>query len=170
MDLWPPWQDIDSQAPAVDAALRRLTALTGRPPVVLAHSKGGLSVRAWRRWALRQGDPAPEQRVHALITVGTPHQGTLLALSAAHGPVLQLQPGSPWLAALAASEPAAWRRRIGCIASAADAVVYPSRLALLEGAGQCCVPDRAHLELAFSPAVAPWLWAVLEGRAEGLPW
>lgn len=170
VELWPPWADIDAQAPLVDAALRRLAALTGQPPVVLAHSKGGLTVRAWRRWAAQQGDPAPEQRVHALLTAGTPHHGTLLAMSATSAHARALQPGSAWLAALAASEPAAWRRRIGCIASAADAVVYPSRLALLDGAGQCRVPDRAHIELAFSPAVDRWLWRALDGPADRLPW
>jgi triacylglycerol lipase len=170
VELWPPWRDIDSHAPAIDAALRRLTALTGEAPVVLAHSKGGLNVRAWRRWALAHGDPAPERRVHALITVATPHRGTLLAMSVLAGPARQMRPGSAWLAALAASEPAAWRRRIGCIASAADAVVYPSSLALLDGAGQRVVPDCAHIELAFSDAVGQWVRQALTGPAEQWPW
>lgn len=170
VELWPPWQDIDATAPAIDAALRRLTALTGRAPVVLAHSKGGLNVRAWRRWALRQGEAAPERRVQALITAGTPHRGTLLALSALGRSARQMQPGAPWLEALADSEPPAWRRRIGCVASAADAVVYPTSLATLEGAGVRRVVDAPHIELAFGPAVAAWVWAALDGPDDRLPW
>jgi hypothetical protein len=170
VELWPPWQDIDATAPAIDAALRRLTALTGRAPVVLAHSKGGLNVRAWRRWAAQRGETAPERRVHALITAGTPHRGTLLALSALGRSARQMQPGAPWLQALAASEPPGWRRRIGCVASAADAVVYPTSLATLDGAATRKVTDAPHIELAFGPAVAGWLWAALDGPDDGLPW
>lgn len=170
VDLWPPDQDVDTTAPVLDAALRRLTALTGRPPVVLAHSKGGLNVRAWRRWAAAQGDPAPERRLHALITAGTPHRGTLLAAAARRGTARQLQPGSDWLVALADSEPPAWRRRIGCVASQADAVVYPASLALLEGTAHCRVRGLAHIELAFSAPVAAWLREALEARDDRLPW
>lgn len=170
VDLWPPGRDLDADAPGVDAALRRLTALTGRPPLVLAHSKGGLVVRAWRRWAQAQGDPAPETRLHALITVGTPHQGTLLAGAATRGPARQMRPGSDWLAALARDEPAAWRARIGCVASEADAVVCPAAWALLPGAGAQRVPDRAHIELAFSAPVRGWVWQVLTAPDDRLPW
>ena len=47
VNLEPPFCPIDRYVDAVEAGVRRLELATGLPPVVVAHSMGGLAVRAW---------------------------------------------------------------------------------------------------------------------------
>jgi triacylglycerol lipase len=163
VSLAPFMGDIDRHAPEIDAALQRLARLTGQAPLILAHSKGGLVVRAWWRWALAQGqtEAAVLARVQAVITLGSPHQGTVLAQGLALPHMDQMQPGSAWLQALAAAEPPAWRSRMLCVASRADTVVFPVEAAGLPGAATCVLPDCAHIELAFDPRVQACVWQAL---------
>lgn len=167
VSLWPMGADIDHHAPAIEAALQRLIALTGLPPLVLAHSKGGLSVRAWWRWCVQAGagEAAVTARVHRVITLASPHQGTRLAQAGVGAAARQMAPGGAWLEALAAGETAAWRARLLCVASDADAVVYPPALAGLPGAMQHTLPGLAHIELAFDPAVQSLVWRALAAPA-----
>ena len=65
---------IDDYVPIIEHAVASLTAATGRAPLVVAHSMGGLAMRAWLR-----ATPDSAQRVAHIVTVGTPHQGTWLA-------------------------------------------------------------------------------------------
>ena len=51
INLEPVLGSIDHYASQVDVAVSRVTAATGRPPVVICHSMGGLAVRAWLRSA-----------------------------------------------------------------------------------------------------------------------
>lgn len=41
--------DIDSHAKPIERAMRQLEQAGGQPPLVVAHSMGGLVVRAWMR-------------------------------------------------------------------------------------------------------------------------
>jgi len=72
LDLEPVFGSIDDYVPQIDVAVRRLSEATGQPPLLVAHSMGGLAVRAWLRQ--HQGDA----RMHAALTVGSPHHGTAL--------------------------------------------------------------------------------------------
>ena len=72
LNLEPVFGSIDAYVPLIDAAVQRLQQTTGRPPLLVAHSMGGLAVRAW----LRHHDA--DARVHRVITIGTPHHGTWL--------------------------------------------------------------------------------------------
>jgi triacylglycerol esterase/lipase EstA (alpha/beta hydrolase family) len=56
--------------------VRRVTQATGLPPVIVAHSMGGLATRAWLRAF------SADARVHRVITLGTPHGGTWLGAGA----------------------------------------------------------------------------------------
>jgi len=47
--LEPAFGSIDDYAAAIDAAVRRVAAATGMPPVIIGHSMGGLAARAWLR-------------------------------------------------------------------------------------------------------------------------
>ncbi|MBN8508515.1 MAG: alpha/beta fold hydrolase, partial [Burkholderiales bacterium] len=49
VDLEPVFGSIDDYAPRIDAAVRRLEQATGRPPLLVGHSMGGLAIRAWLR-------------------------------------------------------------------------------------------------------------------------
>jgi triacylglycerol esterase/lipase EstA (alpha/beta hydrolase family) len=146
--LEPVWADIDHHAAVVDRAVTHLCELTGLPPVVVAHSMGGLVVRAWMREAL-----AAEDRVHHVVTIASPHQGTWLARWG-HG-VLARQMGrySPWLQQLAAQESPQRRQKFTCWHSDGDNIVFPLGTAVLSGAAERHVAAQGHLALIDHPAV-----------------
>lgn len=150
VDLEPPLQDIDVQAVAIGLAVERLHEATGLSPVVVGHSMGGVAARAW--WRHR-----PVEALHALVTIGSPHDGSRAAgwvhalLPAAS--LAQMRPGSRWLRALAQAESPARRARMLCIAGACDNVVLPGSSALLPGARHLVMPACAHTELLQRDAV-----------------
>lgn len=153
VNLEPVFGSIDHYIGGIDAAVLRLEAATGMAPVVVAHSMGGLAVRAWYA---RQADPA---RLHRVITLATPHRGTWLARFAFSANGRQMRRASPWLQALAARETAAHRARFTCLYSACDNIVFPPATAVLPGAGvQQHVPGVPHVHLAERPEA----WAALE--------
>lgn len=170
VSLEPVFGSIDDYADQVDAALTRLHRTTGQAPLVVCHSMGGVVLRAWRRSRLARGEEAAvvDARVHHVLTIGTPHQGTWLARFGRRTNAVQMRQGSAWLQALAASESPAWRARFTCVWSACDNVVFPPGCAVLDGAVSMPRPGRAHLDLLADPAVFERVLA-LRGSTPGLP-
>jgi triacylglycerol lipase len=155
VNLEPVFGSIDEYTGVIEAAVQRLEAATGVPPLLVGHSMGGLAIRSWLRAS--QGD----QRVRGVVTIGTPHQGTWLAQGAVVRNGRQMRPDSDWLQALAASEPASRRQRFLCIFSHTDNIVFPAQRAVLPGARRCHVPATAHLDLLHGPGVMPAVLAQL---------
>ena len=147
LNLEPVFGPIEAYVPLIEAAVQRLQAATGQPPLLVAHSMGGLAVRAW----LREHDA--DARVHGVITIGTPHHGTWLGRFGLAANTRQMRWQSPWLAALAASEPAARYRRFTCFHGHCDNIVFPCSTATLPGADNRHVAGAAHLDLLRSDAV-----------------
>ncbi|QEA14542.1 esterase/lipase family protein [Comamonas flocculans] len=148
VNLAPPLAGIDTYAAAVEQAVRGVTEATGCTPLVVAHSMGGLAVRAWLR-----ATPGADARVHRVVTLATPHQGTPAARWGVGANARQMRPASAWLQALAASEPAERRARFVCWHSDCDNVVYPPGAAVLAGAELHTVTEVGHVQLAFEPQV-----------------
>jgi triacylglycerol esterase/lipase EstA (alpha/beta hydrolase family) len=160
IDLEPAFAFIDAYADRVEAAVARMAEATGgRAPVVVAHSMGGLAVRAWL--AVEPGRNA--SRVHRLFTIGSPHRGTKLARFARSANGRQMRTDSDFLAALAARETAATRARFICYWSDCDNVVFPSTNATLDGADNRGLTGWAHVHLVDHPAIFE---AVLDAVAE----
>ncbi len=145
--LEPIFGTIDDGADAIDAAVRRATQATGLTPVIVAHSMGGLSVRAWLR------ANAADERVHHIITIATPHQGTALAQFASSEVTKRMRIGSPWLAALAASEPRSRCQLFTCYYGHCDNIVFPVRSATLPGADNRHVAALAHIQMGLCAEV-----------------
>ena len=143
VNLEPVFGPIDRYVQEIEVAIARLELATQCPPVVVAHSMGGLAVRAWLR------DCAGEHRVHSVITIGTPHAGTLMARFALSANTRQVREGNPWLRALAASESRDRRSLFTCYFGHCDNIVFPARNGMLEGAINHHVPGVAHVDLAF---------------------
>lgn len=147
IDLEPVSGPIDVYVQPIDEAVAQMEALTGRPPVIVAHSMGGLAARAWLR------DRRAEHRVHSIVTIGAPHDGTRLARFAVTANVRQMRRSSPWLRALAAGESTQRRALFTCFFGHCDNIVFPASTAMLAGADNRHLPGVAHLHMAFHPAV-----------------
>lgn len=145
VDLAPVFGPIDRYAAQIDAAVARLRAATGAARVTLVgHSMGGLAARTWLR---DHGDAAVER----VITLGSPHHGTAFGRLGHGANARQMARGSRWLAALAAGESAALRRRFVCIGTADDNLVIPRSSPLLAGAEQHLLDGVGHLALIEDP-------------------
>ena len=143
VNLEPLFGSIDDYVTAIDAAVLRLETSTGLPPVIAAHSMGGLAIRAWIATC------AGDRRVHHVVTIGTPHQGTCLARFALTTNGRQMRIGSDWLTWLAQQEPPTRFARFTCFYSHCDNIVFPAQMATLPGARNLHIPGAAHVHLAF---------------------
>ena len=159
LSLEPAFDRIDTWVPAIDAAVARLHQTTGQPPLIVAHSMGGLATRAWLA-----STPGAAQRVQHVITVGTPHHGTWMARFGHTRNARQMRIGAPWLTALASAPTAAPAALFTCFFGHGDNIVFPATTATLAGADNRHLPAVAHVAMVEHPAV----WAeVLRRVAEG---
>jgi pimeloyl-ACP methyl ester carboxylesterase len=133
----PPLADIEHFAGQLQARIDAICAVTGASRVALiAHSMGGLVARAY----LRRFGPS---RVAELITIGTPHHGSMLAWTFAGRCLAQMRPGNRWLAGLNAdgggtvSIPvlSIWSRHDSMVAPQASADLACARNVALAGVG-----------------------------------
>ena len=149
LTLEPAFGSIDEYVSIIEEGVRRLERSTGRAPVVVAHSMGGL---AFRRWYLEQPDA---QRIAHAITIGTPHHGTWLARFAFTSNGRQMRRSSQWLNTLANREDQTRAARFTCFYSHCDNIVFPPSTATLPGADNRHLEATAHVDMANHPE--PWL-------------
>ena len=148
LNLEPVYTSIDDYAPLIEARLAGIQAASAGAKVALVcHSMGGLAARAYLR---RYGGA----RVERVITLGTPHRGTVLAKTGAGRNSRQMEPGNPWLAELARSERGAWPCPMTSIWSYDDNVVAPRPNAALEGARNLPLAGLGHISLPMCGEVA----------------
>lgn len=157
VNLEPVFTGIEDYAATIDQAVRQLTDATGRPPVLVCHSMGGLAARAW--WRASRGN----RPVAAIVTIGTPHRGTWLARFSRRPNGRQMQLHSGWLEQLAAHEERQPLPPMTCWYSHCDNVVFPASTATLPGADNRFVAGRAHVALAFDETVMHGTLALLAG-------
>lgn len=164
--LEPAFGSIDAAVPGLAAAAQALQQRTGLAPVVVAHSMGGLVLRAWLAdLPLDQAQAA----VHRVITVGTPHQGTWLARFATTPNARQMRQHSRWLAELQRREaPGLLAARLLCFYSHADNIVFPAATACLPGAACRHLPGVPHVAMVEHAEVWAAALAALEEPAPPL--
>jgi hypothetical protein len=148
VDLEPVFGSIDEYVLPIERAVRRLEQATGRAPVVVAHSMGGLALRRW--WA-ECGDAT---RVHHAITLGSPHHGTWLARFAFSHNGRQMQLHAGWLRSLVERERTRTRPAMTCFYSHCDNIVFPPSTAMLDGADNRHLDGVAHVHMLTRPE--PW--------------
>jgi pimeloyl-ACP methyl ester carboxylesterase len=153
--------DVARGAADLGAHIERLCEQTGHERIhVVGHSLGGLIARYHVQ---KQGG---DRRVDSLVTLGTPHQGSLWAHVLPTTLVRQLRPGSDLLQDL--DEPAAGcRTPLTAIYSDLDQVVVPT------SSGRCEHPDLAvrnvlvrgvgHMSLPIHRTVVDEVAATLAG-------
>lgn len=154
ISLDPVFNDIDGYVEQVSQRIGEVCAATGAEKVILVgHSMGGLAARA----CLRRCGTA---RVAKLVTLGTPHRGSRLAVLGLGENGRQMVPGSAWLAALNAPGAGPLPETVS-IYSCQDNYVMPQDSSLLEGAKMLPLAGIGHLEMAFSPEIERRLLAEL---------
>jgi triacylglycerol esterase/lipase EstA (alpha/beta hydrolase family) len=148
LNLTPPLASMDhfarQLAERVDEACR---AAGTQKAVIVAHSMGGLVARAWMA---RLGGAA---RAARLVTLGSPHYGSLLARRFPAHWAREMHCGSEWLKQLAAQGAPATGIPITSIYSRADEFIAPQESARLEGAHNIALQDLGHLQLLRSAEV-----------------
>ena len=120
--------DIRALAHRLAAVVEQVTEETGYERVhIVGHSMGGLIARYYVQRL--DGDA----RVHTLVTLGTPHQGTNLAYTLPHPLVRQLRPGSDVVRELEEPAPGC-RTRMVAVWSDLDQLLSPKQSAKIEHA------------------------------------
>jgi triacylglycerol lipase len=156
ISLDPVFSDIDGYVEQVARRIEEVCAAAGTEQLILVgHSMGGLVSRAYLR---RHGNA----RVAKLVTLGSPHHGSKLAVLGLGENGRQMVPGSDWLAGLNAPDAVPLPAATVSIYSCQDNYVMPQDSSLLEGAKVVPLAGLGHLEMAFSPEVARRLLAELE--------
>ncbi|MBM3391977.1 MAG: alpha/beta fold hydrolase [Betaproteobacteria bacterium] len=154
LSLSPVFNDIDGYVELVARRIEEVCAATGSDRVILVgHSMGGLVSRAYLR---RHG----AARVAKLVTLGSPHHGSRLAVLGLGENGRQMVPGSAWLAAINAPG-AVPLPPTASIYSCQDNYVMPQDSSVLEGAKVVPLAGIGHIEMAFSPEIERRLLAEL---------
>lgn len=151
INLEPIYTSIDDYLDPLVARIDAVLADTGAERLILVgHSMGGLVARAYLQ---RFG----EARVAALLTLGTPHQGSRLAYLGCGENARQMRPGSPWLQALATPTVATW-----LIYSRHDNYVTPQSNLTLPGVPGQALDGLGHVAMLLSPRVVQAVLAALQ--------
>jgi triacylglycerol lipase len=148
ISLEPVFSGLSPYAAQVERAVARLEQETGRAPLIVCHSMGGLVVRGWLATT-----PGAAARVHHVVTIGSPHRGTWLAHLGGTANAEHMRPSNGWLRQLEAAEPPGSHARYTCFYGHADNIVFPPRSATLEGADNRHLPATPHVAMAYHPAV-----------------
>jgi triacylglycerol lipase len=146
INMDPTFGSIEDFAAQVALRVQEIKAQTGVDKVALiGHSMGGLVSRCYVQ---RHGGA---EHVSKIITLGTPHHGTVSAYKGPGEDARQMRPGNAWLTALNAESPV--NVPITSIYTFHDNIVFPQDNAVLAHAKTIGLAGIGHLELAFSKPV-----------------
>jgi triacylglycerol esterase/lipase EstA (alpha/beta hydrolase family) len=138
LNYGPMFADTEHFASQLAAKIAAVRAATGAARVVLVgHSLGGLIARACVRGA-------GGAQVSRLITVGTPHHGSIFAWLFPGWCLAQMRPGGAWLAALNRDEGAPPPVPTTALWSRHDTMVVPQASAMLGGADNVALIGIGH--------------------------
>lgn len=144
VNLEPIYGDIDTYADVVGHAVEALRAATGAARVVLVgHSMGGLAARAYLR---KHGDA----QVAHVVTLASPHHGTVLGRLGGSRNARQMAHGSRFLHQLASTDRGRCAK-FTCVATRDDNLLVPRSSPLLPGAKTIELDGVGHLALIEDP-------------------
>lgn len=143
-NLEPVYAGIDSYADGLARQIEQILADSrAEKLVILAHSMGGLVSRAYLR---KHGT----RRVAKLITLGTPHHGTVMSRLGAGENARQMEPDSAWLRRLNEDMP---NLPVVSVFSYQDNIVLPQESSILAGATVVRLSGTGHVAMPFSRRV-----------------
>ena len=139
---------IDEQAVLLGEFIQRTAGSVSRPLTLIGHSMGGLVCRHYVA-----GNHRGAQKVKRLITIGTPHQGTML-WSLGIGPAARdMRPKSAFLTQLSSHRYKQDAIQYFSIASDFDELIIPNEHAVFPGAEHHTVHLVGHFRLVLSARV-----------------
>lgn len=159
INLEPVFASIDDYAEQVDMAVQKITEATGQTPLIVCHSMGGLVVRAWLKTY------RAEDRVHHIVTIGTPHRGAWLARFGHGKSSLQMCLLSDWQTKLDEDMPEGRHALFTCWYSNTDNIVFPVSNATLLGADNRLVRGAAHVQMVFLPHIIAATLAMVDAKS-----
>lgn len=138
-----PGADLMTLGRQLSATIEEILTVNGMPSGqvdIVAHSMGGVVAR------LALLEIATLQRVHTLITLGTPHAGTQIARLGGTQRCHDLRPGSLVMSALSVQLP--WRgpTRLVCLWSPSDPIMQPAETAVVAGADGVVMDAHNHTD------------------------
>jgi triacylglycerol esterase/lipase EstA (alpha/beta hydrolase family) len=143
----PPLASIDHFADQVADRIAGIEAATGASQVVfVCHSMGGLVARAYLR---KYGGG----RVRRLITIGTPHHGSMHARMMAGMSLSQMRPKNAWLADLNGNEGGANGVPVASVWSWHDSMVTPQTSSRIDWGENIVLTGVAHNAMLDDPRV-----------------
>ncbi len=148
---------IDEQADLLGEFIQRTAGSSSRSLTLVGHSMGGLVCR----WYAGSGHCDP-QRLKRLITIGTPHRGTML-WSLGIGPAARdMRPGSLFLSRLSSCRNLQNTCQCFSIASDFDELIIPNEHAVFPGAEHHTVHLVGHFRLVLSARVYALVYQCLK--------
>lgn len=153
----PAFGSIDDYADGIESGVRELTGLTGRMPLLCAHSMGGLALRAWWR-KYGAGHEAPR-----VITLGTPHRGTRMAALGQGRNAKQMRLRSDWLAELPPLPD------VDAFWTPCDQIVNPAERAIQPGSRAHRLDGVGHMGLVHSEEAWQCLQTALASSSLSTP-
>ena len=157
LNLEPVYGSIDDYADRIERRVAEVLEATGAPQLVLvAHSMGGLACRAYLR---RHGS----EKVAQLVTLGSPHGGTLLAPLGFGRNAFQMRIGGDWLRDLASGDRLP-EQSVSILSYQDNYVFPPAQASRLDGARLVELGGVSHLAMVVSPTILRVLREVLEGE------
>lgn len=144
--------DTDAKAAAIAEMLGDIARRSGAERVdVVAHSLGGVVTRAAARWH------GADKVIGNVVTLGSPHRGTALAILLRSFGLVQLRPESRFLSRLLEAEqenePPVDAFNLASIASLFDAVVFPLDCSFPPMAFGITVDGLGHHGLLYSERI-----------------
>ena len=145
LPLFPNICDVTVSAQRLRAFVEQVKAQTGAATVdLVAHSEGGLISRHYIKFL------GGEAHVGRLVTLGTPHHGTVLGFIGPGMGAHQMQPGSPFLNELNAGDESWGAVKYTSIRAGLDEIIIPHSSPIQEGAENHSVSWIEHATLLTS--------------------
>jgi hypothetical protein len=153
VNLEPVFGPIDRHATAIQEGIIRLCSATGARRVTLVcHSMGGLAARAYLR---DYGADA----VRRVVTIATPHYGTILAWFGQGIAARQMRTTSDYLRSLSRHKAPT---ELVCLAARHDNLIIPRRNQVLERTENVWFEKIGHLSMVASEAVLEKVIEIVE--------
>jgi pimeloyl-ACP methyl ester carboxylesterase len=150
INLEPPLGSIDDYPSIVESGVTQLIEKTGAKRIaIVAHSMGGLACRAY----LNSRSATENERIFKVITLGTPHQGTVHAALGQGQNTRQMRRKSTWRDALSARERSSDVAKLICVLTHHDNIVAPQAMQTVSGAKTIELHGIGHVALAYSEEV-----------------